>query len=1523
MPKPAFDPSQPFEEVAEPAKPKFDPSQPFEAVEDDRVSMDQLQSMETGVPAQTQQTQPSFTDSVVNFAKAGIQREFDKAKLAVDLTQKYVGRPLAKGIEAAGEAGEKYIGRPIINAMGLPLPNKGEQTAGKLLRKQALGFIAGDTYAKDTMSEAELLEAVNILEDNLGQKGSAFTMGAATELGKLPILVAGTAAPVAFMSKGGQLGEALAARAGIAFDPVLPALGKILGLAVGTGAESAAFGTAERVLTGQEASLETVEQDFKAGAVAGPLIVGAGVVGVKLAKEAAQQVKLLGQATTHFMTRYAEEMQNLVTQGVDAVRGSRLVQVPLEGITNASHVTAVMDGKVPVLLVEQIEKSGRVLQARVPVPDAAQFKAVGNFVGPDVSWSPSMEFMRSAPVDAYKAFGEFYVNRAMVALTDGKYKPLVDLDQDLTQGVRRAQIIAEQNGAIKIMDPSRAKSLLQKQNTDKLQVGMFDQTRNDKISKPGPPVPSEVSKTYIADTKVSDTVASKTLPGGAIDAAKRGQVPAGGSGNDPTLAKGMNDLTDPDLRLNELRMKEIDVGPGDDVLFGKDPNGKNVYLEIGQNRGSGYDGTPQGRLIGPDPKNPKNLLVEFKGKQLSMAANKVYSSLPPGVAKASELFNEGVPMPDVTSMWSGASPAMANDIEVAAKLAKMMAQNRDPNTLTRVLDAIMPNHLRGSLQEQIWHTSGKAAQGLSHTQDELLKFMRVNLPDKKLLSAADLDLANVGLGRMNMEQFAAKHPTVGKTMNDAMNSIIQEARMLDRAIQELGGAPTNLGKLRDSGAIDQYVAQIYRAYTLGPGKWSRIAPLEVYNVAAANIVKEMKRLKLDWNESQVAQELLDLVNADDPVARFWGSILSKPFQHLKARKELPPWLSNLLGKETSGALRMATSLANQRAIHGQLKLWDNIVNHSVGTDVNGMGINPYFSIGPRADLPAQIPNDPRKYGRAAGGYTTRELAPLLNTAKTHQATLGIWRAMGSFVKSNLLVFGGPLPWANNFIRNFEGAILSGGLDMFRPVESGAAFFEAAGEMAKWAKNPTAKGGASYMWMAKQTGAIPAGLGFTEMSSDYGRNRYMKEIAQHLGTLPTSKRDLWTMQRELMQFVTGKYGKSKDKLAAAYDAIDVFWKMSSFISLHKKFVADGHSVAKSAQLAANRINKYYPNFEHVSKLVEDIRNTPAGVFAPFITGFAESLRTKGMAVMDIKNSVLNTADATKELIGMQPPGPRRDTDGVGGRVLVASTVLASLGYMLNEQRKLNGITDEEVAAAQAIRSHREQVYRPGLVALPYRDAKGRVQFYDMGQPFADLQLLQGHPKDSLFARLTSNLALAPFSGAATEDGVRAMMNKVGWTTELPNKKDHVVPGTSGLMNLVKSLAQGGGLPKGIHALTQNYERVKGPHGMATEPLTSGQGVARSLGANVAGGVTVPGVTRDPATGMIAEASPTQMGQIFEMQGDEKTFKADLTRTLMDPRMQANPEYQKQVVDAILKAMTSSYENVGAGAEAVEAAQKGQP
>lgn len=787
--------------------------------------------------------------------------------------------------------------------------------------------------------------------------------------------------------------------------------------------------------------------------------------------------------------------------------------------------------------------------------------------------------------------------------------------------------------------------------------------------------------------------------------------------------------------------------------------------------------------------------VQFAdGSRKTYPSRMVHPTTPPGIARHEDLVGGvPVPMPPPPNL----PPQAAKEVQEIAALVQQTVQDRKPGIFRKIAEAFLDSPLLAPEWARHLLMRAKAAQGLAHNRWEILRQARRNLPSKQLFDKAATDMSKVAEGNMSLSDFAQKHPEMGKRMIAFWKDLLDESQRLSREIEEMGGIAEGLSALRDEGLLEQYVANVYRAFYLGKGRWAEIIPSQDLMDGIAYLTKKADENKLGWNHTQIMQEVLEIINAADTMERFRKSPLSKPFAHLLARKEIPLPIQKLLGKETSGPLRVAISIANQRAIHAQLKVWDEIHKARI-TDELGREINPYWSPGPRHDLTVRVPDNKRFYGRAAGGYVSEELASIVNAVKPDIAVgLAAQRALGVVVKQNLLLFGGGIPWVNNVIRNMKGCILAGGILPWHMLRAGKDLFAAVSEIVNWHRKPADPNGHALIMEARTAGALPTGFGHMEAMSNKQKQLW-KEIGLQLGTW--KGKDFFGIL-EAFSNIYKKYSVVPEGLATVWDAIDQVFKLANYIALRRQFLAEApkkgftgqKALEYASRRAAYRIKQSFPDYENVAPIVEKIRNSPFGALAPFASGLFEDLRITAL----IAPRLVEESDLRWRLLGA---GAFMTNVWLGGVLL----------------RRMNGISDEEVEAARQRMTQREKIYRPGLVAAPFRD-NGEVVFYDLGQPFPELQFLYGHPDDHVLRRIAANMLLTPVQGSATEDSVRSYMEELGMVRPIQHQSRRI-EGNQGIMQLIDKMFQTGLLPKAPHAIYTELSR-----GGATDtPVNQGRG-----------------------------------------------------------------------------------------------------
>ncbi len=757
------------------------------------------------------------------------------------------------------------------------------------------------------------------------------------------------------------------------------------------------------------------------------------------------------------------------------------------------------------------------------------------------------------------------------------------------------------------------------------------------------------------------------------------------------------------------------------------------------------------------------------------------------------------------------------------------------------------DNVRGPENLRHWINSMHGAKAIASPAEKakIMESVRQGLPAKKMFDAAANDLDKVFSGRVPMAVFEKHHPDVSADMKNYTSALMKEANANSKELTELGLVPEDLSVLRDLGIIDQYRAKVYKAHYLGKGGWAKVVPDNVLQDG----IHYLQNQHPNWDNAQVAAEVMSIIRADDPRARYLQSSLNKASGNLKERQTFAPEVEALLGLEKSGPVKMAVTLAHQRSLLRQIKIWNEIA-----TDPR------YFS--PTAK-PGFVPVEAvkGKFGNAANGYVSEDLIPLMDVTNAPDLGFQMSHMLGAWVKRNQVLLGGPVPWANNIMRNIIPSYMAGGLLPWKPVQAMQDMTQAMALRKAWNKNPVKGSAGELFHEAQSLGALPANQARVEMG--FGTDKMLDLVADAMGT----SQDLYsglTKLRKVAEKLT------PEQLGEMYEAIDTNFKFANYLALRRKFLKQGMTPEQAGRTATDRINQSFINFEHTGRLAKEARSTPFGSLAPYLTSAVEEIRIKGLL--------------TKRLL--EEPDLR-------GRVLAAGALFAGAGASLWALRNLNGISDEEVAESFAVRKNSGRQWRPGSIALPWRDADGRVQHMDFGGPIPELNLAQGDPTDPLFTRIASNIVKTPINGSVYENMFDYAASRSGILTEKPPQKPRDLDAERGTLDAIAPFFKQSGVVPGVVSSGMETLRkggVIGELGPNEEARTPGQTLWNSLG--------LPNIT-PVSTPSAGERSPSWEGKKQEY--DIKIRRLMQQRNSIIYSKRAHDEKQKllRITDQLIR------------------------
>ena len=933
--------------------------------------------------------------------------------------------------------------------------------------------------------------------------------------------------------------------------------------------------------------------------------------------------------------------------------------------------------------------------------------------------------------------------------------------------------------------------------------------------------------------------------------------------------------------------------------------GAQVYLGTPGGGGGGL-WARQGHVVGPDPKKAGNTLVKMaNGQTRSHPTNHIFPTTPPGIAQHADLLN-GLPVQVPVMPAMQQIPAnMQRDIRNVFSLVKAFKLDREPTLAKKVLGGALADHLYGPDKITEMIAKAQASEGIYQgSLHELLSMYDKALPKRNFFSAAAIDLAHVHAGKMSLADLKQKHPEVGDFLLKKTQALMDERTRLDREIVELGGVNPDYRKMRDSGEMEEYQAALYRAHWAGKGNFAKVAPDDALTVGVDHLINEHVAAKSGWNQSQIAHEVLNIMNSDEPMLSYLSSPISKPAQHLLKKGIIHPAIKGLLGEETSGAIRGPVSIATQRSIANRLRVWDEIWK-ARETDALGRQVNPLWSPGPIGSDWVQVPDNKRLFGRAANGFVHPDLEALTRATQANlSAGLAAARGFGALVKSSQILLGSPLAYPNQLIRTIRGLVASEAIDLSRPMESGAALFTGLVDLLKWngiplvmKGNPIDPLGDSIIMEARNAGALPQGFGRSNFKSDW-QGKLLKQLAKNLGTFKgQSFFDILGGIRN----VASHYWKGVNAAGAFYDFLEQLGKMVAVKSLRPRFLREAYGLGLQGQDAveyasrkyAANINDAFANFEHSGRVVNDMRNSTFGSVAPYFQGQAEDLRamgTTGAKLFSARGSSLRWKMAT------------------------AALIMADMYLVIRMLREARGISEDHVDAMMKVRTQREQFYTPNeaLVVLPFFGSDGKPIVYNMSQPFPELQLLYGHPDDAALNKIASNLMMTPIQGAPGEASVRKyLFENPGIVRPPPNMTPRRIEGKQGWEETIKGFF-GRGLPGAFKSVPDTLKsggaiEQQNPN---RESLSQEGMAARLGGLNVRQSPTVPGTFG-------ATESPSMRAGTLEFSSDVSDLKGQIFSIFTNTDL--TPDQREEYLAAIVARLKQRASQIEERNQAVKKAQ----
>lgn len=954
-------------------------------------------------------------------------------------------------------------------------------------------------------------------------------------------------------------------------------------------------------------------------------------------------------------------------------------------------------------------------------------------------------------------------------------------------------------------------------------------------SKPATDLPTNLRYEPWGDVPLVSV--GKTFKGGGGGLLQRGQV----------YAEGVARASGP-IQLPKARLPGLDnpVESGTEVYFGHSRRGRPL----------------KGVIRGPDPRKPGNYFLEtfspktmarleeidalkkfvgpdgevLKGlpsdgrfvHRVSVPMSKLRTVVPVNLAKPAlqklfkikGLYGMTTPHPPQFIVSSKSNTAAINQ---AVNIAQA---SRIPAGLTRRKDALMGQLLNAYYltPPDLRRTAVKLYAAWPTARDSMLRISeRLKEASGGFGAPYDADLISVieAHGDDALKDWIYKNPHASDSLK-TLSDLLKERKVNSEWMAKHGLASIDyLEMARNAGEEAEYLTMMYNVDLL-KGKYTEWVTKN-HPKLMDDAVDELTRG--GRNAWEVESELARIMRQSDPESAFSTSSLvdNTAFGKLRHRGDWHrkyPKVAKLMGPVPSGSLRLGHSIGYQRAIKAQVSTWDAIQQTK------------WWSPGPRPDLTLHIPNEAR-FGNARGGYTHKSLENFIakkpEDAANEAARMFGW--MGGKWKSFNTVYGGPTPWINNILRNLKGIAISGG---YQGVEDIYGFSEAPRMLLGWRENPSMLGPFALVGEAKEFSALSSGFAGAEIYD--AKKRIQDELLRAMSRTAGSG----TPMEDAVMVAQDFMRKNTENIKDAYDAIDQYFKMATYLNLRKRYIGQGHSVHDAAAHASEDINAAYPNFELPGPLVERNRGK-WGWVAPFLSSKAEDMRITAMTAARIaRTGKLAAMDIAHTMLpegSMRAPDMSQGDPALALRMAAFGAVIYGAVGTMRALARSNGITAQDEEDARNSMTLKRQSWSPMMVPMWDYDDKGRLQFIDMTPIEDTFMMLRGNPNDPLAARLFLN----NWQDLVGDDtylgrGPQSLMNAGGLISDPNENPFPIVEGEGGVINILGDYARSGGVPQFPIRAYDAWKRTQSNEmNPADEPWTNTQGLLKGAGLPIGGPV----------------------------------------------------------------------------------------
>lgn len=453
--------------------------------------------------------------------------------------------------------------------------------------------------------------------------------------------------------------------------------------------------------------------------------------------------------------------------------------------------------------------------------------------------------------------------------------------------------------------------------------------------------------------------------------------------------------------------------------------------------------------------------------------------------------------------------------------------------------------------------------------------------------------------------------------------------------------------------------------------------------------------------------------------------LESPFNRniLKERK-LPEPLRDLYGVINDPAFVVAQSAAELEGMYRRAR----VVEGFASKEFKGQLWDDKWSQGSNLD-PRRLWDDTvdaagnkKKFGPLAGKYLDSQLRESMLEI-TNPVSQNILARMAQ-MPTNIFRFAKVMTAPATFLRNFIGNSMyasAAGVPMQRWPKRIAQAWQALRAFGAEATDARTAPARMYA-QALEDAAVRPGRGV-----DYGGS-----VAKQIVETAIRESDNHGMiggVEKLWQ----KFEGVKTHLGALYETMDTVWRLGTYLDQMDQGVSMGLSVAEARSRATHIVNRYFASGASIGPAVKQLSNNSLGL-APFLSFHVDNMR--------VAKNIME--DSAKGQVGS----------------LARTAVwwsLPSVAFAFN--RYLNGISDEEVEAAEAGLNTSWRENNPVHDWIPVKNADGKLTWavsFDAFNPFLTFVRGQG----SIPQRVAANVMLGFVESGALEPFARRALSSAG-------------------------------------------------------------------------------------------------------------------------------------------------------------------